>query len=118
MNNKANVNQKAGGYSFIVEKAINGQAEVLGYDDFKPPVFVGELTQQQGSGFYPDLNQPNIGGQMVFSGYDDNNPPVFIQSGGKKLLDKKIEHLTNYIISKGNYKLPKYILNDLNKLNN
>lgn len=114
MNNKANT-QLGGGYSFIVEKAINGQAEVMGYDDFKPPVFKGDLTQQ-GSGYYPDLNQPNVGGQMVFSSYDDNNPPVFIQSGGKKLIDRKIEHITNFILKKGDYRLPKYIINDLDKL--
>lgn len=115
MNTKANY-QDGSGYSFIVEKAINGQAEVMGYDDFKPPIFKGQLTEQQGSGYYPDLNQPNVGGQMVFSSYDDNNPPVFVQSGGKELIDRKIQHLTNYIISKGDYKLPKYVLKDLDKL--
>ena len=37
--------QKGTGYSFIVEQAINGQPEVLGYPDWTPPIFKGELTK-------------------------------------------------------------------------
>ena len=109
--------QLGGGYSVIVDHAINGQAQIMGYDDYQPPIFKGELTEQQGSGYFADLGADNVGGQMVISGYDDNNPPVFTQEGGDlKLLDKKIQHITNYIIKRGDYKLPKYILNDIEKL--
>ena len=106
--------QIGAGYSVIVDHAINGQAQITGYDDYKPPIFKGELTEQVCSGYYPDLGKDNVGGQMIISSYDDTNPPVFIQAGGKlSLLDKKIKHITNYIIQKGNYKLPKYILKDI-----
>ena len=109
--------QLGGGYSVIVDHAINGQAQIMGYDDYQPPIFKGELTEQSGSGYYPDLGKDNVGGQMVISSYDDNNPPVF-QQGGVDLtvLDKKIRHITNYIINKGDYKLPKNILNDIENL--
>ena len=86
----------------------------MGYDDFKPPLFNHEIAIQNGGGFYPDFNQPNVGGQMVYSSSDDNNPPIFSQEGGKLLLDKKIKHITNFIVNDGNYKLPSYVLNDIN----
>ncbi|MDA7573805.1 hypothetical protein N8751_00830 [bacterium] len=106
--------QLGSGYSVIVDHAINGQAQIMGYDDYQPPIFKGELTEQSGSGYYPDLGKDNVGGQMVISSYDDNNPPVFQQGGvDLKVLDKKILHITNYIIKKGDYKLPQYVLNDL-----
>ena len=109
--------QVGNGYSVVVDHAINGQPHIMGYDDYQPPIFKGELTEQIGSGFYPDLRQENVGGQMVISAYDDNNPPVFTQEGGDfKLLDRKIQHITNYIINNGDYKLPKYVLNDIEKL--
>ena len=109
--------QLGNGYSVVVDHAINGQPQIMGYDDYQPPIFKGELTEQIGSGFYPDLGKDNIGGQMVISSYDDNNPPVFQQgSGDLKLLDKKIQHITNYIIKKGDYKLPRYILKDIENL--
>tara|TARA_B100000963_G_scaffold222068_1_gene193581 strand:- start:6456 stop:7388 length:933 start_codon:yes stop_codon:yes gene_type:complete len=109
--------QLGAGYSVLVDHAINGQAQIMGYDDYQPPIFKGELTEQQGSGYFADLGQENVGGQMVISGYDDNNPPVFTQDGGDfKLLDKKINHITNYIIKRGEYKLPKYVLDDIEKL--
>ena len=106
--------QAGGGYSFLVENNISGNPEVMGYDDFKPPLFNHEIAIQNGGGFYPDFNQPNVGGQMVYSSYDDNNPPIFSQEGGKLLLDKKIKHITNFIVIDGNYKLPSYVLNDIN----
>jgi hypothetical protein len=109
--------QLGSGYSVIVDHAINGQAQIMGYDDYQPPIFKGELTEQSGSGYYPDLAKDNVGGQMVISSYDDSNPPVFQQGAGDlKLLDMKIQHITNYIIKKGDYKLPKYILNDIENL--
>ena len=114
---EANAEQLGSGYSVIVDHAINGQAQIMGYDDYQPPIFKGELTEQSGSGYYPDLGKDNIGGQMVISSYDDNNPPVFQQGGvDLKVLDKKILHITNYIIKKGDYKLPRNVLNDIEKL--
>ena len=114
---KKNIEQLGGGYSVVVDHAINGQAKIMGYDDYQPPIFKGELTEQLGSGYFPDLSKDNVGGQMVVSSYDDNNPPVFVQAGGYlKLLDKKIKHITNFIIKEGDYKLPKYVLNDINNL--
>ena len=70
--------QAGGGYSFLVENNISGNPEVMGYDDFKPPLFNHEIAIQNGGGFYPDFNQPNVGGQMVYSSYDDNKP-IFSQ---------------------------------------
>lgn len=109
--------QIGNGYSVVVDHAINGQPQIMGYDDYQPPIFKGELTEQIGSGYYPDLGKDNVGGQMVISSYDDNNPPVFQQGGvDLKVLDKKILHITNYIIKKGDYKLPRNVLNDIEKL--
>uniref|UniRef100_A0A6C0JEJ0 Uncharacterized protein n=1 Tax=viral metagenome TaxID=1070528 RepID=A0A6C0JEJ0_9ZZZZ len=73
---------------------------------------------QKGRGYFSDLNE-NIAGRVAIGRYSDNNPPIFkgeltegIQLGGN-IIDKKIYHLERYIKNKGNYKLPKYILNDL-----
>ena len=73
---------------------------------------------QYGKGYYPDLNS-NIAGLPGIGSYREGNAPIFagelikdIQFGGN-ILDKKIYHLQKYIKSKGNYKLPKYVLNDL-----
>ena len=74
--------------------------------------------KQNGKGYYVDLSE-NIAGKSVISSYQDTNPPIFagdltegMQWGGS-LLDRKIRHLENYIKRKGKYKLPKYVMNDL-----
>lgn len=110
-------NQKAGGYLVDVSRSINGQPEYIGYDDFKPPLVQGELLgNQDGGGYYVDIGGDNIGGQAPIGRYNDSNPPIFNQKGGD-LLNKKIKHLINYIKSGGNYTLPKYVLDDISKLN-
>lgn len=109
-------NMSGGGYIVDVSSIINGQPEYIGYDDFKRPLVNSQLlTNMDGGGFFLDLGKENVGGMSPIGGYDDQQPPLFVQSGGN-LLNKKIKHLINYISRNGKYKLPKYVLNDINNL--
>ena len=80
--------------------------------------------KQIGNGYYFGVGEPDIAGQPSVKSYDDFAPPIFVgelsedlvsQNGGN-LLNKKIKHLETYIKKKGNYKLPEYVLQDLEKL--
>ena len=109
-------NMLGGGYIVDVSRVINGQPEYIGYDDFKRPLVSSQLlTNMDGGGFFLDLGKENVGGMSPIGGYDDQQPPLFVQSGGN-LLNKKIKHLINYISLNGKYKLPKYVINDINSL--
>ena len=109
-------NMLGGGYIVDVSRVINGQPEYIGYNDFKRPLVNSQLlTNMDGGGFFLDLGKENIGGMSPIGGYDDQQPPLFVQSGGN-LLNKKIKHLINFISLNGKYKLPKYVINDINKL--
>tara|TARA_B100001093_G_scaffold504376_1_gene560132 strand:- start:1573 stop:2172 length:600 start_codon:yes stop_codon:yes gene_type:complete len=105
-----------GGYHINVSQAINGNPEIIGYDDFKPPI-INTKNNMEGGGFFLDIGKDNVGGKADIGSYDDQQPPLFVQSGGN-LLNKKIKHLINYISLNGDYKLPKIVLSDLDKFKN
>ena len=73
---------------------------------------------QDGGGYYLELSSNTIAGKPIVSSYRESNPPIFsgelLQKGGqnKKLLDKKIYHLTKFIYTNGKHKLPSYVLSD------
>ena len=106
----------AGGYYPDLSSNISGQPEIRGYKDIKPPVLSAEvINNMDGGGFYLDLNAENVGGMTPIGVYDDRNPPLFVQGGGDGL-NQKIQHLINFISAGGGYRLPKNVVDDIDKI--
>ena len=80
--------------------------------------YVIKKENQDGGGYYFELSSETIAGKPIIASYRESNPPIFagelLQKGGfdKKLLDKKIYHLTKYIYTNGKHKLPNNVLKD------
>ena len=114
--------QNGGGFFFDVNaEVIAGQPVVRGYNDWAPPLFVGELMDGRFENLQNTVSMPDGGSTPVYPvGPVGPQIPVSRIIGGKrenKRLSKmeKREILIQYIQSGGKLDLPEEIMKDAEK---
>jgi len=107
-----------GGYYFDVNQpAIAGRPEVSGYNDFAPPLFVGELLDGRNENLASLTGSKGLGETVSTMGV-----PSALSGGSRKdmktdlSLDEKIHHVRLYIATNGKHKLPTLIQKEMDAI--
>jgi len=110
--------QSGSGYFFDVNaEVIAGQPVVKGYNDWSPPLFVGELLDGRFENLQNTVNLPNSPDITTYPvGPIGPQIPTSRIVGGGLSKEEKRNILRRYIESGGKMELPEEIMKDADKL--